>query len=577
MTLAALLKAPSLTWEQRAHVARALAAPSCWPHDPALAAAALAHGFSPPPPPAVGVGTLVAVAPLHRRATLFALRRTPDPHPLALPQGPVMRDALRRAEALAPATLPVVVPGAGLGTDATWEVLRVFAAGGGESLAVEGASFGLAMLLTVASVHLDEAVPADVLALATLDSAGRAGLVQHLDEKLALVRGAALGVRRVLVAAAQRDEALRHAGPLEVVAVDDAVEALAVTFAGVTERLQGRWRSPDEAREAAEWMLKLALVPPRDRTVRWRAVADAARTLADALRQDPDAQERATFAHTIAARHAGDTGPLPWPSARLLAGLSPSRRYRAMAQGVQAAADAGHPEARARIAEAERLLADDETPGRDTLEVRGAIGRALATLRAYEAARDTLARAVEGWWQLDDEAQASFALSELLRVCGVLGDTAGLARARRRLGDFARAHPHETLALTYLRLAEGRALVLAGQPAEALAVFVHLEGRVLHPHVRASWLRGKANAHAALGHAVEARALREASAAVEEVPGAAALVALDAALDDPSPDDAALVRCIDTLVQIGPQGIHGLLGPGTPAERATRIAREYPY
>lgn len=579
MLLDALLAAPHLSWERRRQIAVALEHPSCWPHDPTLAAAARAHGFSPPAGPAVGVGLLVAVAPEQGRATLLALRSTLRPNPLAVPQGPVMRGALRRAEALCPATVPWLVPGAGFVSAGEWEAVRVFASGGGESLGADGSSFGLAMLLAVASAHLDEPIPADLLALATVDDAGRTGVVHHLDHKLALVRGAALGVRRVLVTAAQRDEALRHAGALEVVAVDDAVEALGVTFAGLSARLRDRWSSPHEAAEAAEAaeaVLKLALIPPRDRTIRWQAVAEAAQTLTEALHHDPDAQERARFARAIAARHAGDTGPLPWPSARLLEGLTTSRRLRCIAQGVQAAADAGDLEALARTRSAQDLVADPTSPAREALELQGAIGRAFATLRDYPAARACLEAAVAGWWALDAEEHASYALGELVRVCGVLGDASGLDRALRRVRDYTRAHPRETVSLAYLALAEGRALVQVGRPAEALAVLSPLGDQVLPPHVRAAMLRWQANAHAALGDRTSAAALRATAATFADVAGARSLVALDAALEAPT-DDPTLEAALAALIAERPQGIHGLLGPGPPHERAARIAREYPY
>lgn len=574
MHLNALLALPAASWVATRQRAEALAHPGCWPHDPALDALARAHGHAPPAPPAVGTALLVAVAP--GRSTLFALRRAVYPSALACPQGPHLLAALRLAEALAPATLPLLVPDAAAKREGAWEVVRVYCAGGGESLGADGASFGLAMLLAVASEWLDTPVPADLVALAALDPTGRTAVVNHLDQKLTLLRGSALGVRRVLVATAQRDEALRHAGPLEVVAVDDAVEALGVAFTGLASRLRARWERPDAAEQAAEALLKLALIPPRNKTLHWWALVDCAAHLCDALHDRPVALERAAFARAIAARHAGDAGPLPWPSAALLAGLSPSRRMRCVAQGVQAAADAGHADVRARAAEALAVLDAQEGHTVEALELRGAVGRALAAVRAYPEARDTLQAAVEGWWALDAEVNASFALCELVRVCGLLDDRDGLDHALRRVRTYASDHPQETLALAFLRLAEGRALVHTGRPAEALAVLHPLDAQVLPAHLRAAALRWQANAHAALGAREAARALRESLAAMHTVVGAAALAALDAALDADA-DAATLAARVEALEALRPQGLHGLLGPGTPHERAARIAREYPY
>jgi hypothetical protein len=133
------------------------------------------------------------------------------------------------------------------------------------------------------------------------------------------------------------------------------------------------------------------------------------------------------------------------------------------------------------------------------------------------------------------------------------------------------------VSIAFLRWMAGRALVQTGRPREALAVLERVEGAGPYPHVRAGLLRWRANAHEALGDRAKAGELRDQLATVRDVPAAAEFGALDAALTSDVTHEGALEAIVDRIIAIGPQGIHGLLGPASARVRAERIANEYPY
>jgi hypothetical protein len=573
-----LLCAPSLSWTERKQVECILGSPGCWPHDPALRTAAEAKGFRDPGAPAVGETLLVAVTADRRRTTLLRLRRVLVEDPLAYPQGPEARAALSRAAVLAPAHVPLLVRATPPASAGHRELLRLLAEGPGDANSADGSSFGLAMVLAAASEWLRQPSPADLIALAAVDDTGRLGEVCGLEQKLAMVRHTALGVKRVVVCEDQRGEAMGVAeslGGLEVVALANTTEALALAFASLSDTLRAEWASPDEAASAAGRFLELALTPPRTVAINWSAVANAASLLRGSLPEGTVPREKAAFSASIASRHAGDTAPLAWPSDALLDALPSAVRLRCVAHGIQSAGDAGHDDLRARVDAALGRVTDTESRG--CLELLGAIGRSLAAMRQYEAARDALERAVAGWVSLHETNQASFALSELLRVCGVLGDAAGVDSALRHARAYESAYPHEAVSISFLRWAAGRALLHTDRAREASALLDGTDLGGTYPHVRAGVIRARVSACARLGDTECAARLRRELATIEPATGAKELAALDAALDAPNTDDAALEVLIDAFVALRPQGVHGLLGPGTPRERAERLAREYPY
>ncbi len=555
-------------------VRRALLQPGCWPRDVARITAAQRLGAS-PRAQQVGETLLVAVTQDRLRTTLLHLARNTRHRTHFEPLGHEARAALALAGALAPMSLTMLTMGTPSRPEGSWEISPVFIEGTGASAHVDGASFGLAMLLAHASEWLDEPVPADLVALAALCDDGRLARVDGMAHKLAMVRATALGVRRVVVAADQEREARQHAGDaLEVIAVDTAREAVARVFTDLDAKRRARWTEPSAIDAELDELFSLVLAPPRDASLHWPAVVDLAASL-ETLVSEGIARDKAAFARSVAARHAGHTGELAWPSERLLSSLPPSVRWRALAQGVQALVDSGHSDVRERVSSVLRRLDGTDTT-RETLELRGAVGRALTQLREYERARVVLSQAVDGWWEIYESGDASRALCELMRLCGVVGDAEGVRRAHSKGRAFERAHSTKRASIAYLRWATGRALVQTGRAREALEALDAVALAGLEDHVIAGVLRWRANAHQALGDATQASELRT-RAARTGVRGAAEFVALDAALASHEPSDETLSSILDRLEAIGPQGIHGLLAPGSVRERAKRVARESPY
>ena len=74
---------------------------------------------------------------------------------------------------------------------------------------LDGPSFGLTFFLLLTSTVLDVPLPDEVVASAEIDDRGRIGPVDAIAEKIAGIIAIAPSVRRVLVAADQRDEALQ--------------------------------------------------------------------------------------------------------------------------------------------------------------------------------------------------------------------------------------------------------------------------------------------------------------------------------------------------------------------------------
>jgi hypothetical protein len=569
-----LLSHPDPGFEETHQARRALQQPGCWPRDVAHITVAQRLGAS-LRAQQVGETLLVAITQDCSRTTLLHLARNPRHTTLFEPQGPDARAALTLAGTLAPMSLTTLTMGTPSRPEGSWEISPVFIEGTGASAHVDGASFGLAMLLAHASEWLDEPVPSDLVALAALCDDGRLARVDGIAHKLAMVRATALSVRRVVVSADQEREALQYAGDaLEVIAVDTAREAVARVFTDLDAKRRARWTEPSAIDAELDELFSLVLAPPRDASLHWPAVADLAAAL-ETLVNEGLARDKAAFAQSVAARHAGHTGELAWPSERLLSSLPPSVRWRALAQGVQSLVDSGSADVREKILSVLTRLDGADTT-RETLELRGAIGRALAQLREYERARAVLSQAVDGWWEIYESGEASRALCELMRLCGVVGDVEGVRRALTKCRAFERAHSTKRASIAYLRWATGRAFVQTGCAREALEALDAVRLAGLEDHVIAGVLRWRANAHQTLGEVQLASELR-ARAARTGVRGAAEFVALDAALASPEVSDETLGDILDELEAIGPQGIHGLLELDAVRARAERVAREYPY
>lgn len=206
-----------------------------------------------------------------------------------------------------------------------------------------GPSYGAAMVLSLASSGLGVPVPGDLAALAALDARGGLVRVDGLEAKLRVLREWAPGVRRVVIAAGQREEAARWAAGLELLEVRAANDLVDLAF--------GPW-VPVDLEEESRRLYLLALRSDRP-LVTWSRVAAAARTLRDSPVASAAARSRAEIAETIALRHegrpAGELPPVP-PGETLPRALA--ERYEA--HRVQQLMDAGQPDGGL----VERLFAD---------------------------------------------------------------------------------------------------------------------------------------------------------------------------------------------------------------------------
>src|SRR5262249_54215086 len=137
----------------------------------------------------------------------------------------------------------------------------------------------------------------------------------------------------------------------------------------------------------------------------------------------------------------------------------------------------------------------------------------LAALRRYEEAREVLGKTVQEWFAGHSPALASYALSELLRVLGLLGDAEGLAAALRDVEHVEQDPALDDVSRAYLRLAARRAHVLAGSvaPGEPARDWL-AEGPVgwdtTRPTLRRSRLRWLASAFDRAGRPDQAAAAR---------------------------------------------------------------------
>ena len=567
-----LLRLEHLSYSERAVLRHALTCSSLWPADPELAAAARRHGFIEARPPQLGetlvvttdADTSTAAQAIFR---LHEVRRDSD-----RPLGPVARDTVDLARRLVVRDLPILVAPRAL-SRGTLSLERLFSRGG--AALVEGDSLGLAALLAEASRLLARPVPSDLLATVALRSDGSLGPVGGLGCKINVVARSARGVRRLVVHSSQerdaRDEIARLGVCLEVHAVHRASEAIQLVFPGVPMAT-----SFPEPAHAARHLLRLVLDSSAP-LLSWSSVAVAADRLASHPEVEPGLRWQLAAAARIARRHNGEGDiTLDWPNDEQLETLHPNLRLQFLAHVVQSMADGGSDELSGAIERARRIAVaagEHDAP----LRLRGAIGRALAAQRRYDEAASVLEATVASWIEGHDAERASHSLCELVRVLGVLGRGADLARVRERfVGPFLddpRTHPSSH---AYLLFALGRAWASCGDSERDLVALEDPAVRWADVGLEAPRSRWRAVALARKGDAGVARALREA-VGVEADRSLAGLLAIDQALEDGA-DEQLFARRVAEFLGANSQGTRWLAeGASTGREAAERVAREYPY
>lgn len=459
---------------QRARVA--LRTPWCWPVDGELERAALALGLEKPPAPSIGQVLLVSVGDGFEQTVLWRLDRVRG-EPREVNFVGKAEESCNLARRLITRDLPFVHDTDPLHRPTTWGATPVWVESSkGRSLprALDGTSFGLSMCLAYASLVLGLPVPPDMVASAEVDASGAVTGVGGLKAKIGAIAHGALGIRRLLVAKAQEAQATalvaeQGRASLAVTAVRTVADAIRLAFPHWQEAMAERWSDPSFAYRSAEVLYRLALGSDPV-LLSWQVVEETSRALEARLASDGTergrvARERAALALRIAARHEGKTARIEWPREADLEHLPRTVRLTVLSHVVQSAADLDDELARTYAERALPLAGPMGDRDAGAARLLGSVGRAMASCGDYRPARDVLAEAIETWIALFEEDRMSHALSEWLRVTGILGELEALRTARA--GWFARFHEHnrtDDTSRAFVMQSLGRALVQAGEP-----------------------------------------------------------------------------------------------------------------
>jgi len=452
---------------------------------------------------------------------------------------------------------------------------------------VHGPSFGLAFFLLQASRVFRTPLPGDLVASAAITDDGRIDAVEGLPTKLAAARASLPGVRRVLVAASQVEDARASAAPLDVIGVASASQALEHVFG---DRLAGlllaEGADAQRRQELAEWFFRFALVG-RGELVDWSPVASAA---AEALAQWPSLSEDQrfllAFARGIAERHEFNAGDLPVPSAAWLRARPAPLRLQLLAHLVQQAADVGSPSPATLAPLLDVFRQPDIDEGHPMAwRVEGARARLLAVTGHPEEALDRQRRLARAYFGSLLYTDVSFPLTEWFRLAGALHDREAFDAAeelRQRVLPLGAFGMHGS---AYVELAWARAAwrLAARAEDESLAVVASLAHQpAMAHHVR--WAAARVLVRLVGRDAAVARQVLDAlesSAASHDrrvhhaARVAAALIAVDDALAARHTAQAA--AAVDRLAALEPGLIGHLRDAATPHAVPDTIARFYPY
>lgn len=595
VSLSELLSAwDTLDGVDRRRLARALVTPWCRP-DPALVPADLCDDLpAAAPDPPVGWVLLVSVEPVRGGSASLLAYGEGDYPDLVRQERPAGfgREANTACESARRAVLrdlPLLPPATSLGRPRECAPVRLYAEGSERALH-DGPSFGLAMLLAEASHLVGVPVPGDVCALAALGDGDSIVGVGELERKLAVVCLSALGVRRVFVAGPQEEEAKETVARLgwegEILPAGAPPDVLESVFPDLHERVAALY--PDDKLDSvAQRAFELALESP-PYILGWEgARAFAELVLARLPDGHDDARRCLRFAAAVAARHSGEDALIEWPDAAWLAGMHRRVRGLVLANAVQSAADARERAvAEGYLSRATARLSERGEEDEGEIRLLGAIGRCRAALGDLGGALRDLERAVEGWFASARGRGASYALSELLRVCGLMADKESLYGVEKRwIARFTEEVSDDLVSLGFVTFGLGRARLLCGDVERALELLVDdaLDWGAAPGHLQASRLRWLARARFAAGlgegeieaprAAVEERAARRNGGDYRIY---AKLVALDRAIEreeDPGPAIEALFADDEE-----PHEFRALDDPSLPpAERGRRIADGYRY
>jgi tetratricopeptide (TPR) repeat protein len=562
-------------------VQQALRHPWCWPHEEPLAAKARALMVSEPGPPQPGEALLVSATVEARRVALWRLKRRKlhaPPQRNELDFRPEAKRVLRTVEQIVTRGLPFVLSLDNLYRQEEWCAELIHKAGPHQDESLDGASYGLSMLLAVASLLMDMPLPADLVASATVDSKGVLGPVDGLEDKVFILVGSGLGLKRLLVEHSQVEQAQaavkKYGGTLQVRGARSADEVFQEIFGDAYQHLLARLDTPEKLRQAADKLFHVA-IEARSPILDWRAVERGAQTLLDKLDPSEPAYMKVKISLQVTRRHDHKVAPLEWLSEKVLSSLHRPLRDRLMAQVIQATNDAADERLGALLDNSRERIPSAKECYEPQLIIRGALGRALAALRRYEEARDFLRETVEAWRELGQFEEASLAICELIRVVGVLGRRDELEALLPLVEQFRGSLRLDFTSRAFLHFDLGRAHLLTGDATGALTFLD--EGEVswsaVRDHLRRRRLRWLARVLVRLGRLSEASELRTRLNAEQNLLDVL-LAQLDEALERHEEPTPILVRLIETerapLLRL-------IADLHTPVEKAERISREYPY
>jgi hypothetical protein len=489
---------PNLNWQAKLRTRLELG-PWCWP----TGGIELQRARNITAMPSVSPGATILVTTNQNQASVWAFRSGSKPAGAYLSSfGRESAVSWRRAALALPRSLPVLWRSVETvrrqQLEACWLDTWLWGTRLRPEPSLDGESFGLAFLLSVASAALKVPLPVDLVGLASVDANGWVGVVGDLPTKIEALGRLAPRVRRVLVSSRQKDLGqAREAGVdfgIEVLATSHGTEALAEAFEAskIAQALVAEADDSGSRREFVEALFELVL-KGRGEVPEWGPVHAAARL----VRESPESgaslsvveSRQLEYAEAVAARHMNNEGELPLPDEEWLSSLPVPIRLITVANLVQQAADTATPNPDATETFASRFCAHGTEAFGEHLVLQGALGRLKAVCGEPHRALELQEEAAVGFADRLKGSEASRPLAEWLRLSGVVQDAVAFDRAvefRHRLeavGDVS--HGDEP----YLDLAWAKGRVLGvgtGDPELTLRRLIEPDS---HYHVGFSAVR----------------------------------------------------------------------------------------
>ena len=431
-------------------------------------------------------GRPLLLAATASEGSLWTTARSPNEEEAALDQ--TARNAWSLTARVAARWMPVVANPAGLERRAPPAAMRL-GDGRDRLMGLDGDSFGLPFLLHHISVAANAPIRRDLAATGVVTAEGEITRVERLAQKIDALRRWAPGISCLMVPEDQEREARALAPGLTILGVSLVEQAWSQAFErdllDVDSASAHATDSETAARVAARYFF-LVLHEPYS-ALRWKAVAEGCTGLRDHL--DPTTRWHAQVAFAIASRHAGQPLMIEPPPAGMH--LRRPLRLLLLAQQVQATNDSAEERRQTVIDEARAEIAPQGEEHVQDLALLGAVGRLHSAWAEYPEAREVLRRAIQGFLELDCAPDASYAICELARVAGLMGEPEAIREAECFATRCSADVRTTDSARTFLAFALGRAWAQAGDPAAARRVLGKeaapwVEGQ---PHLRASRLR----------------------------------------------------------------------------------------